>query len=614
LASNADKKRRNENTIKNPGAAIVIYNYKYRLGTPGLSESEAHEIDQVILNTVSLKSVSTSKSKSQPAGQFEIRLAPTKNWVNSITPGSWVVILMGQDKIFANDTKYYKPTARQSKVKMLGRIDSVRAVTAVDQATGSITTEYVVTGEDWGGVLNTVLYVDPLLRGKADEKDQIGAASRVLYNKEIIGYGSDKVPLPSSSDNINTLFGFWGKNNTTLDAQKKSLSVQGRIGESKNRFRLPKELYKYFNFTDGGGKNPSGNIADILRVVSGKLKAKDNGGEYKNSYEKVNDGASPIMFDTLLGQHSFWQLVMNNSNHWINDTYAEMRWENGQANLAVYNRVKPFAFKDINKLKEAAQAEVHSNSQQSVEVPGLKDIVSPFKNIRTHDIARSDVMMVNVGSNWRDRYNFIEVNVSSGMLAGAPGNETYSAETKAKNQTYDEIAIGRDGFKPMIINAKYIPTNIADGKLDPFRILEYKVMNREWFFNLHRTLNGSLTLIGQDDYIAVGDNLIIDADAIFPGQNTNEDHIKNKGRAYFLAHIESVSHNSSVNEVGARTFITEIQFVRGVITDKNGNQLDEDVYLDQDTTKVTPVQELNQNRVFGTSAPLDPDIQKLKGN
>ena len=150
----------------------------------------------------------------------------------------------------------------------------------------------------------------------------------------------------------------------------------------------------------------------------------------------------------------------------------------------------------------------------------------------------------------------------------------------------------------MIINAKYIPANLKDGTLDPFRILEYKIMNREWFFNLHRTLNGSLTLIGQDDYIAVGDNLIIDADAIFPGQNTNEDHIANKGRAFFLAHIESVSHNASVNEVGARTFTTEIQFVRGVITDKNGNQIKEDVYLDENTHDVTPVQELNQNRVF----------------
>jgi hypothetical protein len=264
-----------------------------------------------------------------------------------------------------------------------------------------------------------------------------------------------------------------------------------------------------------------------------------------------------------------------------------------------------------------AQDEIHNASNQSIETTTLKDIVSPFKNVRAHEIARADVLMVNVGTNWRDRYNFIEVNVNSALMAGSSGNDTFSPEMKAKNQTYDEVAIGRDGFKPMIINAKFIPSNIKDGSLDPFRVLEYKVMNREWFFNIHRTLNGSLTLIGQDDYIAVGDNLIIDADAISPGRNTNKDHIKNRGRAYFLAHIESVAHSATVNETGARTFTTEIQFVRGIITDKSGKELDEDVYLDENTHEVTPTQELNSNRVFGTSSgkdgKMDPDVQKLRG-
>lgn len=617
MASNVDKLKRNQNAIKNPGAAVVIFNYKHRLGTPGLSEDQAHEIDQLILNTVSLKSVSTSKTKSQPAGRFEIRLAPTKNWVNSITPGSWCVILMAQTKIGAGDTKYNDPTASEDKVKMLGRIESVRAVTAVDQVTGAITTEYVASGEDWCGILNTALYVDPLIRGQADEQDPIGTASRMIYNSEIIGHGSPKVPLPTSSDNIQTLLSFWGRTSTARANFKKELLNQGRIAESKNQFRLPKEVYKYFGFTDSSGLK-SGNIADIIKVVHGKLKAKDTGTNFTAAYEPVDDGAAPIMFDTLLGINSFWQLVMNNSNHWINDTYTDLRWENGKAQLVVYNRVKPFSFKTLNELTQLAQNEVRAKQNQSIYPKGLKDLVSPFKNIRTHEIDRSDVMMVNVGTNWRDRYNFIEVNVKAGMLAGAPGNETYSAETKLKNQTFDEVAIGRDGFKPMIIDAKYIPKNAVDNKLDPFRILEYKVMNREWFFNIHRTFNGSITLIGQDKYIAVGDNFIIDADAMFPGQNANADHIKNKGKAYFLAHIESISHNASVSDNGARSFITEIQFVRGVIVDKNGEQLKDDVFIDEDTSKVTPTQELNSNRVFATSSgkggKMDPDVQKLKGD
>lgn len=602
--------KRNRHSIKTPGAAVVIFNYKHRLGTPGITEDQAHEIDQLILNTVSLKSVNTSKSKSQAAGRFEIKLAPTKNWVNSITPGSWCVILMSQSKITHQDTKYQKPTAKQNKVKMLGRIESVRMVSTVDQLSGAITTEYVAVGEDWGGILNTALYVDPLIRGKAEEKDPIAAAERIIYNKKLVGFGSKDSPLPSSSENIQTLLGFWGKTTETRNEIKSKYLDQGRIAESNNQFRLPQEVSDFFKFK-------AKNLSDIISIINGRLKSKDNGSDFTKYYEPVDDGAAPILLDTLIGINSFWQLIMNNSNHWINDTYNDFRWEDGEVKLAIYNRIKPFALNNVSELVKRAQSESRPNQNQSVELKELSSLVSPFKNIRAHKIDKTDLILVNAGTNWRDRYNFIEVNIKSGMLAGAPGNENYSAETKLRNQTFDSVSIGRDGFKPMIINAKYIPKNPKNNELDPFRVLEYKAMNREWFFNIHRTLNGSLTLVGQEDYIAVGDNIIIEADAIFPNNNGNEDQIANPNNSYFLAHVESISHNASVSETGSRTFITDIQFVRGIIVDKNGNQLDKDVHVDENTHNVTPVQELNSDSTFGTSSgkdgAADPDIQKLKG-
>ena len=65
--------------IVNPGAAVIIYNYRDRLGTTNTGEVDAQESDQIILNTSSLLSVSTSKSKGQPAGTFEFQLAP---WIS----------------------------------------------------------------------------------------------------------------------------------------------------------------------------------------------------------------------------------------------------------------------------------------------------------------------------------------------------------------------------------------------------------------------------------------------------------------------------------------------------------------------------------------------------
>ena len=50
--------------IVNPGAAVIIYNYRDRLGSTNTGELDAQETDQIILGTTSLLSVTTSKSKS----------------------------------------------------------------------------------------------------------------------------------------------------------------------------------------------------------------------------------------------------------------------------------------------------------------------------------------------------------------------------------------------------------------------------------------------------------------------------------------------------------------------------------------------------------------------
>ena len=491
---------------------------------------------------------------------------------------------------------------------MLGRIESVRAVSAVDQKTGAVTTEYVVTGEDWGGILNTNLYVDPLIRGQADEKDPIGAASRIIYNNKLIGYGAKGTILPTSSENIQALLTFWGRTTELRATFKKSLFLSnGRLGESSHQFRIPDEVFEYFDFSNK-------ELANILEIVNGRLNKYDNGSKFTDIYKPVNDGAGVIWLDTILGSNSFWQLIMQNSNHWINDTFPEMRWEsNGKAKLCIYNRVKPFA---LNNPQDIIKTTLDQKKQNKANEGHIRDLTSAFKNVRRHNIDASDLILVNVGTNWRDRYNFVEINVKTNLSPGEKENQNYSAETKLNNQSFDDVAIGRDGFKPMFVSARYIPQN-EKGELDPFNILAYKALSREWFFNTHRMMNGSLTLVGQSEYIAVGDNIMIDAQAIFPGANANEDNINNRRTAKFLAHVESISHTCTVSETGARKFVTEIKFVRGIITDSRGNEINKDVILDEKTYKITPEQELNSNRVFGTSSgkdgKSDPDTQKLKG-
>jgi hypothetical protein len=676
------KQNRNSNKILNPGAAVIVYNYKYRMGVSGVSLKEAHEVEEkVITHTSSLISISTSKGKARPEGSFEFRLAPNKNWVNAITPGSWCVILISNDGIQEKDLR----TANYNKVKMLGRIESVRLAATVDASDGKIMSEYVVQGTDWAGILNTNLYVDPIIYEAKDKRDPFGAANRFFYNGEIASWNAGENGfLPSSSDNIKTLLAFWGATNDLRSKIKKTLDrhgADGRLSESLNRFKLPDKLVDYFSFWNDKDEK-DGHVANIIDVVHGKLIRKDKKPEESNadesfqewdgntrisdlpstffsSYQEVDDGVSPLLLDIILGNNNFWQLIINCSNPWLNDTYVEMRWDRSDkksakkscykdvfANLVVYNRIKPFAVNSMeeiisgtNEELDQIEAEVAYNAgkenegtrnKQSIAnaktarkkkerelIKDLPEVYSPFKNVRVYEIDRSDVLSINAGTNWRDRYNFIEVNVDTSVLGTRGNDDIYSRTQKLFNQTYDEASIGRDGFKPLFIKARYIPKNIGKNGLDPLRLGNYKLMNREWYFNTHRMLNGSIVLTGQSKYVAVGDNVLIDASALFSGKNTNVDHIANPDNAYILAHIETVNHSATVGPGGNRNFVTEITFIRGIITDSNGNQIKVDDHIDFNVSKVSKSRQENSNRVFTTSSgqkgKADPNKKKNSG-
>ena len=152
--------------IVTPHAMLLIWNYDDRIGNfledvkqrNSTSVENAHKIDTTIISTISLKQLKTQKTKGSPVGSFMAALAPTKNWVNAITPGSWCAVLMSQEKITELDTQRVDP----KKLKMFGKITSVRVNTVKDQDDGKRITEYLVEGVDWGYIFESNVYVDPL--------------------------------------------------------------------------------------------------------------------------------------------------------------------------------------------------------------------------------------------------------------------------------------------------------------------------------------------------------------------------------------------------------------------------------------------------------------------
>jgi hypothetical protein len=642
------------NTVntKTPNAAVFIYNYSDRLGSDAVTKDDGHfAIDQIILNSASLISVSTQKSKGNPAGAFEIRLAPTKNWVTAITPGSWCLILMSNEKI--NDAaKYGGDTVDEKSFKMLGRIESVRSIINTDQGTGARSNQYVVTGSDWGCIFNANFYVDPVSRPK--DISAVGMAERFGYDeylkKNLSGFNSkvlgpkklqddyfsrpdlnknvqegrkktanflnqfkkrdnyveekrtDDKPgaLPNATKNIDFLLSFWGQD----DSQTSALGEgsDGKIlAKAKQKFKLPKKLAQYMRLRDKNGK-PSSTISQVLTQKSGKL----------SGYDKYTDNdrsAGLIDFNSIFGTHTMWELINSNTNFIMNEVIPEIRFENGLPKLTVYNRVKPFCINDKDKLeRDGFDVDDKKGAKQSDKI---KNFYSQYKNVRRKMIDSNDVIMCNYGTNWRDRINFVEINLSRNLF-----QEAFSPEIKLDSQFSDPKSISRDGLLSMIVQGQYVPLK-DDGNIDPLSIFVYKTLLKEWHFDTHKMFNGSMYLIGQDQYIQVGDNIMVESKVVnLENFNNNAEQKSTRTKTYLLAHVQSVQHEAKVGPNGARVFTTTIDFVRGILTDVNGNIIVTDGIsgaVDQDGSKTSPSVERNK-QTFGTSTANDVDRQQLNAS
>lgn len=632
----------------NPNAAIFIYNYRDRMGDADSADNiNPFDIeDQIILNTTSLISVTTNKTKSSPAGSFELRLAPIKNWVTAITPGSWCIILMSNSEI-DDKAKYGGGRVDEKSFKMLGRIESVRCAIDVDQTTGARQTQYVVQGSDWGTIFDSRFYVDPLNRSGSE--NPVGTAERFGFeeylrkaaayestktgkdankkspsikgnsgkqtldtnafvnsggntsvNKAVQdlyeGKGRDsKIILPSAADSVEAVLKLWGRSDPATSAFS---STTGLLAKSQQQFRIPDKAAEYMQFKDGSGK-VSNVISQVLRQIVGKLTDYD-------TYEGKDRTSGIINFDTILGDHTIWQVLSDNNNGPINEMFPEIRFENGSAKLSLYNRVRPFT---VNN-----RAAVLADNKEVGDGIGAKgadiaaDFLSEFTKIRRKNIELNDIISVNFGTNWRDKFNFIEVNIDRSLY-----RETFSKDIKEYSQFKDADSIGRDGLQPMMTSFQYVPTKA--GVQDALSSFAYKYALKEWYFNTHKMLNGTIQLIGQDQYIQVGDNILFPAEGFGPAKNISAAQKESKRLTYILAHVEAISHTAQVSKDGARSFVTSINFVRGLISDVNGKIVatpGNAGAVDQDAAKVTPTVEKNKG-TFSTTGTKDPDRQKLRG-
>jgi len=553
------------NTVA-PQAYVVLFNYVDRMASiDGKATKDSVKLTQTFINTTSLIAVNTTKPKGTPAGTFEIVLAPTRNWLAKITPGSWLAIVMTRDTSIDSLSIQNVGTADEDKLKMFGRIDTVNVDVSVNSETGARSTRYVVRGRDWGSVFDTNLYVDPLYLTLFKKENATTAQTVILGNNSSAYRGTTEL--------VKNIISFWGQPLEAIRTENQELT-------SNVQFVLPTSAAQYMF---GNGNNRT--FSELIKVVAGQLSGYDK-------YKDVLDSGGLIDINSLFGNHTFWQVLNDNCNNTLNELVSDIRWVNGKPQMALYKRIRPFG----------------NRKSMPADSDGVKHLYSLFRNIKTTTIPLTDVLAVNAATDFSDRINFIEVVPKYHGMSKAGA---ITLDNKKKARVVDTQAYAREGFKPMFASPNFYNINsVFSKKEDIDATTDWKFLLREWYFNTHTLLKGTFSFIGQNQYIAVGENIQVNAVAI--GNTPMVSEANRASPTFLTAHVEGISHSFSVDqETGVRRFITTVSFVRGLITDENrvpvGNTYSA---LDQ---KANSDGRFNTGAV-SSSSEYDPDVQKKKGN
>lgn len=569
--------------IKTPHAAVVVYNYKVRGSVVDVTAVQANSVSTIKI-TNSIMSIQTAKHKATPSGTFTIVLAPSTNWIAKLTPGSWLSIHMAQREITENDLNNFN----KQTLKMVGRIDSVRVSINVDSQTGTRSSIYTIEGKDWGQVLETNLFVDPMVLDNTD--DNLGQAVR--FGLGVLVAGPDgKSGWVSPNGLMGRLLKLWGSSEL---ASTQGASLGGVVKSPTKVFpystmTLPKPLSQAMNIT-------TSSLSSLLRS---KLSTHSGTLTSYNKLQPIAEATGTIDPKLVIGGHPIWGLLNEACNPLLAELITEISFEKSSAFPVLYRRIRPFrvVFDESDKW------------------------CGSFFNVKRTKIPTSDIVRIETGTNWRDSFNFATVIPDTSLLTGDDAKQVGLAVARLKNGVKNnDNQISREGLRSLLPSTRFIPlkpgakpedndvvaTNMSSavfngqgpsanapsasealkasakntlGKTSVFskdqldisglnawsRIMTY------WYFNTHNMLNGSISFMGQENYIAVGDNINIDADVL--GDTAYiESQVKDK-TTQALMHIESVQHRFLYSPQSGRSFVTDIAFVRGVFTDDQCSDL-----------------------------------------
>lgn len=561
-------------TILQPDARVYIYNYIDRLGYQ--KNDDVNAIEERIDISPYIISIQTNKLKVQPSGNFVIVLAPNKNWISTISPGSWLTIHIKSSRITEGEE------FESDCLKMIGRVDSVRCQVQVDQTTGARNTLFYISGRDWGQIFESIFYMDILATWNGD--NSLSGAIRYGFDSQLLEAVKKGTYLATTTQMVDFFIKLWGNNNSSMYAAIKNKEISSKYALSvlnsdrllpQSTFTLPNALSQDLGWTDG---------IDLAQEISILAGIRDiNTGKYEDTDESVG---FPDM-SSLVGGQPLWSILHSVCNTIVNELVVELIFDKDVRGprFGLYKRVKPFYLgQDLNNISSSIKS--GSNGEK---------IKSHFLSLKKVYIDLSRIVGLDYGTNWLDRINFVEIIGSGSTVSKHIG--PYSgivAKMTDGVAVYDASSYGREGIKPMLMSTVFVPPAPQNSDNLISAIAEWSPIVASWYFDIHKMLNGTLSIVGQDEYIEVGSNVMFPSSAFLSKTTSSQQENTN-----IVAHVESVSNQFSIDQNGNRNFITTLTFVRGINTSEDGLSVlnSSEFGIDTDATKMNSEDEQLSNIV-----------------
>lgn len=458
-------------------------------------------------------SVSVSVSKTNPTPNATITLASGDlNYGTAISTGDFVLINMVN---FTEKAREIGDRARSEQpinkvgdgFKGVFKINSVNKIVTTDPGSGVKTLRYQVTAYGFTE-FNNVIYYNPTL-GDSINKDVLTYS----INEKLLTVLNSKLEIQKVLEILPNIILGNGRINAT---DSKVMSTK------KEPYIIPGSVFKLMGIK---GRN----AVDLYRIMLGvwgnpiTSSSQQKDGFNPNYTEKGGvqqmdkplQGMIPIQTSPLTNVRLI-DLLKRYSNELINETYLCYRIDrNGLVLPKVIIRQKPF------------------NTEHG-KLEGTR-----FLKLPRWKISSDLIYSLNVSKNESLRFNFVHIIGTTGNAA-VDGANLANQNSNQGTIKFDNKDIERHGLRPytQVSNFDW-PTKNNSTSMAPY----WASLCFDWVYAGHLKTNGSISCVGIQEDVCVGDNLEL--------QDT-------------VYHIESINHVGTITPDGKKFFRTNITVSHGV--------------------------------------------------